>query len=118
MSNHELCKIKGVGIDIVEVGRFRRFSKDIQHVFLKKVFSESELIYCFKYKDPSASLAGIFAAKEASSKALGVNKFPFITLEIRHDKEGMPQVWKRDKRLQVKVSITHTNVIAAAFAVV
>jgi holo-[acyl-carrier protein] synthase len=118
MNNLEAYKISGVGIDLIEIERFRRFSKNIQHVFLKKVFSKEELIYFFKYKDPIASLAGIFAAKEASSKALGVTKFPFNTLEIRHHIDGAPQVWRDGKKLPVKISITHTNTTAAAFAVV
>lgn len=116
MEGNRVPEIRGVGIDLVEVGRFERFGTDRQHPFLQKVFSDGELDYCFEHKNPAQRLAGIFAAKEASSKALGVAEFPFIALEIRHKEGGAPEVWKDGVKLPVKVSITDTNSMAAAVA--
>lgn len=118
MKGDILPAIKGVGIDIVEIRRFKKFTKDAGHHFLKKVFSEDELAYCFSYKAPDIHLAALFAAKEAASKALGTTAFPFIELEIRHKKNGAPEVYKDGKKLSVKISITHTDSFAAAVAVV
>lgn len=106
-----------IGIDLIEVSRFNRFEKQPNHSFLKKVFFDSEISYCFTYKEPASHLAGIFAAKEAVSKALGVAKYPFSSLEIRHRADGAPEAWRGGKKLRVQVSITHTAKTAAAVAV-
>lgn len=111
-------KIKGVGIDCVEIKRFKRFIGNPKHPFLKKVFFVTELAHCFSYKNCAEHLAGIFAAKEAVSKALGVLSFPFAEIEIKHKKNGMPTPYLKGKKLSIKISITHTKTIACAIAVV
>jgi holo-[acyl-carrier protein] synthase len=108
-----------VGIDLAEVSRFSPMAKDRNHAFLKKVFSKEEIAYCFSRSNTAQHLAGMFAAKEAASKALGVEKYPFAEIEVRHTKAGAPQAWSRKtgKKLNISVSITHTATIAAAMAV-
>lgn len=39
--------------------------------FLRRVFTEAEIAYCTRRRDPVPHLAGRFAAKEATMKALG-----------------------------------------------
>lgn len=39
--------------------------------FLRRVFTEHEIEYCTRRRDPVPHLAGRFAAKEAAMKALG-----------------------------------------------
>lgn len=107
---------KKVGIDIIDISRFGEFSRDSTHHFLKKTFTELELTYCFSFKDPSSHLAGIFSAKEAVSKALGVEKHPFIEVEIRHTDAGAPYACSRGKKLPVAISISHTSTLACAIA--
>jgi phosphopantetheine--protein transferase-like protein len=107
-------KNNSVGIDVVEVSRFNFFD-EVDHA-VKKIFSDYEIKYCLKHKDPSTHFAGIFAAKEAVSKTLGTEKFPFIEIEIRHAKDGSPEVWNKSKKIKVRVSITHTSMIAIAVA--
>lgn len=108
--------IQGIGIDIVEVNRFIQFKHDKDHPFLRKVFFVSEITYCFSFQNPEVHLAGFFALKEASSKALGVKLYPFAELEIRHDNDGAPEVWHNDKKLGIKGSISHTDDTAIAIA--
>ncbi len=110
-------KIKGIGIDCVEIKRFKRFIGNPKHPFLKKVFFATELAYCFSYKNSAEHLAGLFAAKEAVSKTLGVYSFPFAEIEIKHTKNGAPVAYRNSKKLPVKISITHTNSIACSVAV-
>lgn len=110
-------KLKGVGIDIVDVGRFKKFNLKVKDNFLKKVFFEKEIEYCFSFKDSALHLAGIFSAKEAVSKALGVKLFPFTEVEIRHGKDGEPIAFHKGKKLSVKISITHTDTVSASIAV-
>ena len=109
---------QGVGIDLVDVARFEKFNSDKENQFIKKVFSDYEVEYCFKYKNPSTHLAGIFALKEAVSKALGTDEFPFIKIEIKHKKDGSPEVYFKRDKLSLKVSIAHTDTMAIAIAVV
>ena len=108
---------KRVGIDVVDISRFKPFVRNRNHSFLEKVFSKNELDYCFKYKDVSVHLAGLFVAKEAISKALGVKKYPYIDIEIRHAKDGSPEAWNNYKKLSISVSISHTKSIAVAIAI-
>jgi holo-[acyl-carrier protein] synthase len=107
---------KKVGIDIVEVSRFLLLEEGKENTFLKKVFTEKELEYCFSYKNPSVHLAGHFALKEAVSKALGVKKYPFAEIEVFHEKDGAPYVKHHGKVLNVGVSISHTDTLATAIA--
>ena len=107
-----------IGIDLAEIARFKPFVKNPRHHFLKKVFTEKEISYCMRSADPASRLAGTFAAKEAASKALGVEKYPFIELEIRRGKDGAPGVWHNRRKLAVRVSITHTSKFVAAVALV
>jgi phosphopantetheine--protein transferase-like protein len=109
-------KSLSVGVDIVEVSRFEAYKDKKEDAFLSKVFSLTEINYCFSYSDPSSHLAGTFAAKEAVSKALGVKHFPFSEIEVRHDNDGKPEAFMKGKKLPVSISITHSNTIAAAIA--
>ena len=63
--------ISGLGIDSVQVERIKKASKRWGKSFLKRLFTDRELDYCFKHKNPYPSLAARFAAKEAAMKALG-----------------------------------------------
>lgn len=110
--------VKGVGIDIVDVSRFSSLGEDEKKSFLKKVFFESEIAYCSSYKNEDVHFAGMFALKEAASKALGIDQFPFAEIEVRHDTSGAPVAWYKGSKLNLKASISHTNTIAIAIAVV
>ncbi|OGZ99960.1 MAG: hypothetical protein A3C07_02940 [Candidatus Sungbacteria bacterium RIFCSPHIGHO2_02_FULL_47_11] len=108
---------KNIGFDLVEIARFKKLGKNAP--FFKKVFTERERLYCFLYKNPFPHLAGIFAAKEAAAKALGVNKFPFAAIEVRHAPSGKPELWLGGKRIKrVAVSISHTDTAAGAVVIV
>ena len=65
-------RVQGIGIDIVEVERFREIATDRTHRFLTNNFTAEELEYCFSFTDAATHLAGTFAAKEAAFKALGL----------------------------------------------
>ena len=107
---------KVIGLDLVEISRFKRFSDRKDHTALIKIFLPSEISYCFGFKDPSPHLAGLFAAKEAVSKALGIAKFPFSEIEISHSSSGKPVAFHKGKALVISISISHTRSVAAAIA--
>ena len=63
--------------------------------FLRRLFTETEIEYCEKFKDSTASYAAVFAAKEAFLKALRVGLAPGIRwtdVEIVHGRGGAPTV--------------------------
>ncbi len=109
--------ISGVGIDVIEIRRFRDVLRKRQDRFLGNTFTDIERSYCFSYKDPAPHLAGTFAAKEAvqkvSKKSLAVSD-----IEIRREKSGRPRIYLKGKRASsLLISISHTDTLACAIAV-
>ena len=75
------------GIDLVKIDRFEDLKKDDK--FMYKIFTEKEIKY-IKFRDwNTATIAGIFAAKEACLKALkkGIDACPLKDIEISHDND-------------------------------
>ena len=63
--------IIGIGIDVAEIDRIAGAVARYGDRFLTRVFTDREIAYCMRHRDPSPSLAARFAAKEAGMKALG-----------------------------------------------
>ena len=63
--------IIGLGVDATDLPRVREVFARYGERFLRRVFTEVEIAYCTRQRDPVPSLAGRFAAKEAAMKALG-----------------------------------------------
>ena len=61
--------ILGMGLDLCSIERLRRALR-VQG-FRERVFSEEEIVYVADRRNPEASLAACFAAKEAFAKATG-----------------------------------------------
>ena len=74
----------GIGIDIEDINRFKKYSLKKDLDFLKTIYSENELEYCFSKKSPAKHLAVRFCAKEAFIKALPnfVNDIKFNEINI------------------------------------
>lgn len=124
-----------IGIDLVETARIKIAEKRTPG-FLQKVFTEGELAYCLKHKDPYPRLAARFAAKEAVVKALGsgFRGIDFLDIEIRPNTLGKPEVhfsksvpsdmllkhldprFKDFALLKVEISLTHTDSYGSAVA--
>ena len=63
--------VRGIGVDLTRIPRLREVVARWNDRFLQRVFTEQELDYCRKRRDPIPHLAARFAAKEATLKALG-----------------------------------------------
>src|SRR3954469_2561081 len=63
--------IIGIGMDATEIDRIEAAVARFGDRFLRRVFTEGEIAYCTRRRDPAPHLAGRFAAKEAAMKALG-----------------------------------------------
>lgn len=114
----------GFGVDLEDVGRFRRFSPSRGKRFLERVYTEDERVYCFSKKNSAESLAARFVGKEAVIKALSAafGKAPVIShsdIEIKRTKFGAPEVFikgRHYKNLKILVSLSHTKDLACAAA--
>ena len=117
--------IKGVGCDIVSIPRFKEKMKNTR--FADKIFTEHEQKY---FADKQAcTAAGLWAAKEAVSKALGTGFVGFTAkdIEVRHNESGTPQIvlyngaGARSESIDVRnihISISHEKEQALAFVVI
>jgi len=63
--------VKGIGIDLALVPRVRQIVERWDERFLRRVFTDDEIAYCRRRRDPIPHFAARFAAKEATLKALG-----------------------------------------------
>ena len=115
--------ISGIGVDIVRVERFKKHAENKDTRFCKRVFTKREREYL--NGKGAESMAGIFAAKEAVSKALGTGFSGFfpVDIEIISDENGKPAVALHGRAGEIAgdvrlfVSISHTPQDAVAFAV-
>ena len=63
--------IIGIGMDATEIDRIEATLARYGDRFLRRVFTEGEIAYATRRRNPAPHLAGRFAAKEAAMKALG-----------------------------------------------
>ena len=116
--------IKGIGCDIVNISRIAELL--VNERFVDKVYTAYEQNYISEKGTQTA--AGLWAAKEAVSKALGTGFVEFTAkdIEIRHNESGTPHVIlhngarTRSELMDVNnvhISISHEKEQALAFAV-
>jgi holo-[acyl-carrier protein] synthase len=129
MSVRGLGVVVGVGIDLCPVDRMQRAVERHGERFLARIFTEQEVAFCMQRVRPWEGLAGRFAAKEATSKALGAPRgIGWHDVEVLPARPGEagPQVVLRGKADEVartrgvrsmEISITHAGGMAAAVAV-
>jgi holo-[acyl-carrier protein] synthase len=90
--------IHGVGVDLVRIERLREVAEKWGPRFLERVYTEGELSYCFKKKNPYLSLAVRFAAKEALIKATGADvPVAMREIEVVNYDTGKPSIRVRGR---------------------
>ena len=83
--------ILGIGVDIVENSRITKSLKN--NLFLKRIFSNSEILIGKKLKEKKNYYSKRFAAKEAFAKAIGTgfrNNLNFKDIAIVNNNMGKP----------------------------
>jgi holo-[acyl-carrier protein] synthase len=114
----------GVGVDIVDVARFR-LALERHPKLLERLFTEQERL---DTKLAPERLAARFAAKEAVLKTLssGLGAAAWHNIEVRRSPSGAPSIQLHGAAAQLAstqgvtelhVSLSHTNQLAAAFVV-
>jgi holo-[acyl-carrier protein] synthase len=63
--------IIGLGLDATDIPRIAATIDRYGDRFLRRIFTEGEVAYCTRRREPAIHFAGRFAAKEAAMKALG-----------------------------------------------
>ena len=113
------------GVDVIEISRIERVLGEFGDRFLTKVYTERERRH---YADRVPELAARFAAKEATSKALGtgIRGIRWKEMEIVSNRRGKPVLVlhggaaERAASLGLvafDVSLTHSRTDAMAFVV-
>ena len=93
MSGAVSDRIKGIGVDLAQIPRLRRVVERWDERFLRRVFTEEEIAYCRRRRDPIPHFAARFAAKEATLKALGTGLSMGVRwreMEVRRPGGGRP----------------------------
>jgi holo-[acyl-carrier protein] synthase len=120
-----------VGIDLVAVARIQRMLDRVGDRALERLLTPDERAYCLTMAVPARHMAARVAAKEAVYKALqgteDARGIGWRDIEVVRDGDGRPSARLHGRaavRLgelgggQVLLSLTHTDDLAAAIAVV
>ena len=121
----ERCGAVAVGVDIIEIARIRRTLADFGERFLRRVYTERERE---RFGSRDSELAARFAAKEATSKALGtgIRGIRWREMEVLSNRRGKPVLILHGSAAEraatlgliaFDVSLTHSRTEAMAFVV-
>ena len=91
-------KILGIGVDIVENSRIAKSLKN--KLFIKRMFSISEILIANKIKNKTNYYSKRYAAKEAFAKSIGTgfrDGLSFNDISIVNDKLGKPSFLINEK---------------------
>jgi holo-[acyl-carrier protein] synthase len=120
--------IIGLGLDATEIERIAASVDRYGERFLKRVFTERELEYCMRRRNPAPHLAGRFAAKEAGMKAIGTgHAFGVLWRDLEVVRQGGPpqlqfhnaaaRHFERLGASRALLTITHTDTLALAHVI-
>lgn len=121
--------IYGIGVDVVMISRIRGALQRWGEKFMRRIFTEEEVAYCMRKRDPAPSFAARFAAKEAFFKALGPGQKRGIRWKevgVENEKSGRPSFSiHQDRRVfmdaegiaRVHLSLSHDGDFAIAHVV-
>ncbi len=104
-----------LGVDIVKIERVEKWKE--HDGFLQRIFTPKELEYIKERHYRTETIAGIFASKEAVSKALGtgIGEASFKEMEIFHTESGKPVVELSGKTGEIlrKLGMNHIELSIA-----
>jgi len=113
-----------IGIDIVSINRIEKSINKFGDKAKNRFMTPTEQLNSKK----TASIAGIWASKEAFSKALGTgigSEFSFLDIEILKNQKGKPYINILNPKLkqklqnkQIDISITHDGGFAISAIII
>ena len=117
--------IIGIGLDATDIPRIEATIERYGDRFLRRVFTDGEIAYATRRRNPAPHFAGRFAAKEAAMKALGTGQSQGVLWRdievVRH--HGPPQLqfhggaarrFAAMKANSSLLTITHSDTLAIA----
>ena len=123
--------IHGIGTDIIEIERIQSAYERWGERFLRRVFTEEEIRYSLKRRNPAPHLAARFAAKEAGAKALGTGisrgvswKQIYVTRQrgeaprLNFVERAAELMSRYGADARVHLALTHSDQIAQAFVII
>ena len=112
----KMMEIFNIGIDVINIERFRKKEYTKNKKFYQKIFSKSEIEYCLEFKNSSEHFAGKFAIKEAVRKSVK-EKIPFNKILTMHKNSKPRIVLKMKLNYEFLVSVSHEANIALAIVI-
>ena len=113
-----LIEKDGIGIDIIDVQRFTKKIFKENLTFYQKIFLESEIKYCLRFKSQYEHFAGKFALKESVIKSIP-DKISFLDIQTSHSKYGptIRLLGKKAKKYSFLCSVSHEKKFAIAVVI-
>ena len=96
----------GIGIDVIDVNRFKKIPYVKKTTFYTKNFTKSEIDYCLRYRDSYLHFAAKFAIKEATVKSMK-KKLNLLDIETSHIKQKPTIKLRGDNNHSFLVSVSH-----------
>lgn len=97
--------IKGIGVDLVKISRF----KDVNQHFIERILTKEEKLEYEKREDKIKYLASRFAAKEAYFKA--TQDIHYLNVSVLNNENGAPYILNK-KNIHLSLSDEDEYVIA------
>jgi holo-[acyl-carrier protein] synthase len=126
--NEVTGNLVSIGTDIIECVRIAQMIEKHGEVFLQRVFTQREIVYCSSRKAATQHYAGRWAAKEAVLKVLGTGWAKGILwtdVEVVNEVSGAPMIKISGKAAEIAkdrgirdimITISHCRSYATAFA--
>ena len=127
-SRHGTGAIYGIGTDITECVRIAQMIDKHGEVFLNRVYTQQEIVYCSARKAATQHYAGRWAAKEAVLKSIGTGwsrGIHWTDIEVVNAVGGKPSIAIAGEARQIceqrgigdiLISISHCRNYAVAYA--
>jgi len=107
----------GIGIDIINIEKFRKKPFNKNKTFYENIFSKNEIKYCLKYKKLHEKFAAKFALKEAVIKSIN-EKIHFSEIETSYiNQKPTVKLLNFSKHYKFRTSLSHENDFALAIVI-
>lgn len=125
----EIMMIKGIGVDILAIGRMEKMIVGNDR-FIRKIFTREEIEYCASKAKIAQHYAARFTAKEAFFKALGSGwryGMSWKEVWVENNQLGKPEIrisgkarhhFDEMKFKKIHLSVSHTEEYAVAFVLI
>lgn len=105
-----------IGIDIVDVSKFKTIPFSNNKSFYTNIFDDDEINYCLKFNDDYRHFAGKFAIKEATQKSINI-KIPILNIITSHIENSPVVKLRNNNDYDFRVSLSHDQLFTIAVVI-